>query len=73
MSAVAPCMLTGLLSLPWLARSLNVFLLGEAEAGHLGIQIERLKRRVIVLVALVVGAASPRLALLVLSDSWCHT
>jgi iron complex transport system permease protein len=56
-SAVAPCMLTGLLLLPWLARSLNVFLLGEAEAGHLGIQIERLKRRVIVLVALAVGAA----------------
>jgi iron complex transport system permease protein len=29
-SAVAPCMLTGLLLLPWLARPLNVFLLGEA-------------------------------------------
>ena len=56
-SAVAPCMLTGLFFLSWLARPLNVFLLGEAEAGHLGIQVERLKRGVVVLVALAVGAA----------------
>jgi iron complex transport system permease protein len=35
---------------------LNVMLLGEAEAGHLGLDIERVKRLVIGCVALVVGA-----------------
>lgn len=39
-----------------LARPLNLFLLGEAEAYHLGIPVERLKRRAILLVALAVGA-----------------
>jgi iron complex transport system permease protein len=39
-----------------LARSLNVLLLGEAEAGHLGVHVEWLKRAVVALVALTVGA-----------------
>ena len=39
------------------ARPLNALLLGEAEAGHLGFDVERLKRSTIVLVALAVGAA----------------
>ena len=38
-------------------RALNVLLLGEAEAGHLGVDVERTKRTTIVLVAVVVGAA----------------
>jgi iron complex transport system permease protein len=38
-------------------RALNALLLGEAEAGHLGIDVERTKRTMIVLVALIVGAA----------------
>lgn len=38
-------------------RALNALLLGDAEAGHLGIDVERTKRRSIVLVALVVGAS----------------
>lgn len=38
-------------------RSLNALLLGEAEAGHLGIDVERTKRVTIVLVALIVGSA----------------
>jgi len=37
-------------------RSLNSFLLGEAEAFHLGIRVQRVKRMVIVLSALMVGA-----------------
>lgn len=38
-------------------RSLNALLLGEAEAGHLGVDVERTKRTMIVLVATIVGAA----------------
>lgn len=40
-----------------LGTSLNLFLLGEAEARHLGVEVERLKRRATVVTALVVGAA----------------
>ncbi len=38
-------------------RSLNALLLGEAEALHLGIDVERAKRTVVVLVALIVGSS----------------
>ncbi len=46
-----------MLALPLLARTLNALLLGEAEAGHLGISVQRMKRLIITLVALAVGAA----------------
>jgi iron complex transport system permease protein len=39
------------------APALNVYLLGEREAVHLGVNVERMKRRVIALSALGVGAA----------------
>jgi iron complex transport system permease protein len=54
--AMVPFMAVALLPLPFLARSLNAFLLGESEAGHLGINVERIKVLVVVLVALAVGA-----------------
>ena len=56
-AAAAP--FTGLATLAVLryARPLNALLLGEAEAGHLGCNVERLKRSVVLLVALSVGAA----------------
>jgi iron complex transport system permease protein len=38
-------------------RALDAFALGEREAGHLGVDVERLKRRLFVLVALATGAA----------------
>jgi iron complex transport system permease protein len=38
-------------------RALDAFALGEREAGHLGVDTERLKRRLLVLVALCTGAA----------------
>lgn len=38
------------------SRALNAFLLGEAEAFQLGIDVQRTKRRIIVLSALMVGA-----------------
>jgi iron complex transport system permease protein len=40
-----------------LASPLNVYLLGEREAAHMGVPVERLKRQIIVLAALGVGAA----------------
>ena len=52
-----PLIIVALVSLPWLARPLNAMLLGEAEANHLGIDVQRAKRRVILWVALAVGAA----------------
>ena len=44
-----------LLVLPRYANALNANLLGESEAGHLGIDMEKVKRQLIVVVALVVG------------------
>ena len=46
-----------LVLLPRFALALNANLLGEREAGHLGMDMEKVKRRLIVLVALAVGAA----------------
>ncbi|MDA7961896.1 MAG: iron ABC transporter permease [Gammaproteobacteria bacterium] len=43
--------------LPFYAGALNANLLGESEAGHLGIDMEKVKRHLVILVALVVGAA----------------
>lgn len=42
---------------PLQARALNALVLGEAEAFHLGIAVERTKRLVVLLAALAVGAA----------------
>ena len=42
--------------LPRQARALNALLLGESEARHLGIEVERVKRELILLTALGVGA-----------------
>ena len=54
---VAPMMLLPMFFAPLLARSLNLMQLGEAEAAYLGIDIERVKRISLLLVALGVGAA----------------
>lgn len=55
-SMVAPFLLLPIFAIPFLARSLNALLLGESEAGHLGINVETTKRVTILLVALAVGA-----------------
>lgn len=39
------------------ARELNVLLLGESEARYLGVEVERLKRTIVICTALSVGAA----------------
>ena len=53
----APLMLVPMLAIPLLARPLNGLLLGEVEALHLGFNIERVKRFVVLLAALAVGAS----------------
>ncbi|MCS3656131.1 FecCD family ABC transporter permease [Salinibacter ruber] len=57
LAVVGPCLLGGMIAAPFLARPLNALLLGEGEAYHLGINIERTKKLVVTLAALVVGAA----------------
>ncbi|HUP91905.1 MAG TPA: iron ABC transporter permease [Solimonas sp.] len=56
-AVAAPLLVAAVLLLPREARALNALLLGEAEAGHLGIAVERLKRRVSFLIVLAVGAS----------------
>lgn len=56
-SIPVPLILIAVFLLLRLARSLNVILLGEAEARHLGVNTERLKWKAICLVALAVGAS----------------
>ena len=56
-SAVTPFLLVGLILLPFWARSLNLLNLGDREARHLGVSTERVHLSVIVLCALVTGAA----------------
>ncbi|BDA85692.1 heme ABC transporter permease [Aureimonas sp. SA4125] len=52
-----PLMLAGILLSFLLGRGLNALVLGEAEAFHLGVSVQRLKRWAIFLVAAVTGAA----------------
>lgn len=51
-----PMMVLPLVFLRNIARQLNALMLGDAEAEHLGIDTERLKRRLILAIGLVVGA-----------------
>lgn len=53
---LALCILPGVAFDLRQGRSLNAFLLGEAEAVHLGVPVQRVKRLVIVVSALMVGA-----------------
>ena len=55
--AAAPLLLVACAALLGLARPLNALLLGEAEALHLGVDTQRLKRRVVIFAALATGAA----------------
>jgi iron complex transport system permease protein len=55
--AVTPFAVLVALALPRLVRALNGLLLGEAEAFHLGIDVERAKRAIILVTAAAVGAA----------------
>ncbi|MET0529203.1 MAG: iron chelate uptake ABC transporter family permease subunit [Microvirga sp.] len=56
-AAAAPLILPTLLATPFLARGLNALSLGEAEAFHLGVPVQRVKAIAILLVAVSVGAS----------------
>ncbi|NVO15378.1 MAG: iron ABC transporter permease [Rhodoplanes sp.] len=55
--AMAPFLFGVLAALPVIARGLDMLVLGEAEAFHMGVPVEGLKRFAIVLVAAAAGAA----------------
>jgi iron complex transport system permease protein len=55
LAIATPMILGSTLALTCFARHLNALLLGEAEARHLGFDIERMKRVMVGLVALTVG------------------
>jgi iron complex transport system permease protein len=55
--AITPFVLPTLLAMPFLARGLNALSLGEAEAFHLGVPVQRVKAAAILLVAVAVGAS----------------
>ncbi len=50
-SMVAPVVVLALVVIPFIARGLDVLVLGEAEAFHTGIDVERLKKISIVLIS----------------------
>lgn len=54
---VAPFVALSLVAIPFMARGLDLLVLGESEAFHMGIEVERLKRLAIVLVSAMTGAA----------------
>lgn len=51
-----PLVLLALAAAGWLAQPLNALAMGEARAGHLGLDVARTKRQVIVFAALATGA-----------------
>lgn len=51
------CVALLLIYLPLYSRALNALLLGESEARHLGVPVEKVKRRLILLTALGVGTS----------------
>lgn len=57
LTAIAPFAVAIAIAMPRLVRALNGLLLGEAEAFHLGIDIERTKKIAIAVSAAAVGAA----------------
>lgn len=55
--AIVPFLAAIGVAMPFIARGLDLLVLGETEAFHAGIEVERLKRICIVLVAAATGAA----------------
>jgi iron complex transport system permease protein len=56
-AVVAPVALMALVAIPFIARGLDVLVLGEAEAFHSGVDVERLKKISIVLISAMTGVA----------------
>ncbi|NUO42830.1 MAG: iron ABC transporter permease [Streptomyces sp.] len=55
--AVLPCALLGLAVAPWYARRLDLLSLGERPARHLGVDVERLRVVLVLVIALLTAAA----------------
>ncbi|MFF5443444.1 FecCD family ABC transporter permease [Streptomyces sp. NPDC012888] len=55
--AVLPCAAAGLLLAPLYSRRLDLLALGERPARHLGVEVERLRTALVLLVALLTAAA----------------
>jgi iron complex transport system permease protein len=56
-AVLAPILAVVVAGVPFIARGLDLMVLGETEAFHMGIAVERVKRVAIVLVAAATGAA----------------
>jgi iron complex transport system permease protein len=56
-ATLAPVLALAAVACLWIARGLDVLVLGEAEAFHSGVDVERLKRISIVLVSTMTGVA----------------
>jgi iron complex transport system permease protein len=56
-ATLAPVLALALITFLWIARGLDLLVLGEAEAFHSGVHVERLKRISIVLVSAMTGVA----------------
>jgi len=56
-AAILPFLAAACLAMPLIARGLDLLVLGESEAFHAGIAVERLKRVCVALVAAAAGAA----------------
>lgn len=56
-ATIAPVLAIGLIACLWIGRGLDVLVLGESEAFHSGINVERLKRVSIVLISAMTGVA----------------
>ncbi|MFG3296110.1 FecCD family ABC transporter permease [Streptomyces sp. NPDC048179] len=55
--AVLPCAVLGLGLAPWYARRLDLLSLGERPARHLGVDVERLRLTLVLVIALLTAAA----------------
>ncbi|WP_442589930.1 FecCD family ABC transporter permease [Pedobacter sp. AW31-3R] len=56
-TALVPFVLVPVILLPLMGKALNAFALGEAQADHLGLKINLVKRNVVVLSTMAVGAS----------------
>jgi iron complex transport system permease protein len=55
-TGILPFVLIPVFIMPFLAKSMNAMALGESQAGHMGIPVNRVKVTIIVLVTMAVGA-----------------
>ncbi len=55
--AAFPAIIIGLILLTLFSRQLNVMLLGDEEAEHLGVQTQKLRKRVLVVAAIITASA----------------